>query len=270
MDTTARREGNIEACYGAAQASGAVDVAQRIWGSPDAIMLIFAGSAAEFAVNKAVDWLFWTNALPDAPIERFFETVRFAQDIVFGDDERARAAIEAVNRAHKGVERSRASRIPQWAYRDVLFMLIDYGERAHALVFGPMTPAEQIAHFQSSVAIGHGMHIEGLPASYTEYQTERKAHLRDHTERSALTESLYARYRQHLGAVRMRALLDLQASLVPEEVRALLKLKRKRRVELLLRIYRHVRRPNWLRRLYPYCLPRPFGSHLAALERPIA
>ena len=254
----------------AAEGRDPANVARRIWGSPDAIMLIFAGSAAEFAVNKAVDWLFWTNALPNAPIERFFETVRFAQAIVFGDEAAAQAAIELVNRAHKGVERARGGRIPQWAYRDVLFMLIDYGERAHALVFGPMTPEERLWHFESSLAIGRGMHIEGLPGSYDEYVAERSAHLRDHTERSHLTGLLYARYRQHLGSVRMRALLDLQASLVPDRVATLLGLQPMPRVERLLRAYRHIRNPRLLRYLYRFCLPHPNGSYLAALERPVS
>lgn len=53
-------------------------VTRRIWGSPDAILLFFAGGAAEFAAIKAVDWLFFTGRLPGAPVERFFETVRFA------------------------------------------------------------------------------------------------------------------------------------------------------------------------------------------------
>ena len=53
-------------------------VTRRIWGSPDAILLFFAGGAAEFAAIKAVDWLFFTGRLPNAPVERFFETVRFA------------------------------------------------------------------------------------------------------------------------------------------------------------------------------------------------
>jgi hypothetical protein len=51
-------------------------VTRRIWGSPDAILLFFAGGAAEFAAIKAVDWLFFTGRLPGAPVERFFETVR--------------------------------------------------------------------------------------------------------------------------------------------------------------------------------------------------
>ena len=87
-------------------------VMRRTWGSTDAISIIFAGSAAEFAVNRSVDWLFWTNALPNAPIERFFETVRFAQAIAFGNSDEVQAAVNAVNRAHAGVERSRGSSIP--------------------------------------------------------------------------------------------------------------------------------------------------------------
>ncbi len=248
--------------------TGSLDVMRRIWGSPDAIMLIFAGSAAEFAVNKAVDWLFWTNALPNDPIPRFFETVRFAQALIFGDQATYAAAIDAVNRAHEGVERSRGSRIPQWAYRDVLFMLIDYGERAHTIVYGPLSEPELREQFEVSLMIGRELHIEGLPSTLAEYRQARQAHLQNNTERSELTHRLYASYRAHLGPWRMRALLDLQASLVPDEVAQHLGLKRKRRVELLLRVYRFLPRQRMLRLLYPVLLPRQFGRHLAALERP--
>jgi uncharacterized protein (DUF2236 family) len=242
-------------------------VARRIWGSPEAIMLIFAGSAAEFAVSKAVDWLFWTNALPDAPIERFFETVRFAQQLAFGDEGQIAAAVEGVNRAHRGVERSRGDRIPQWAYRDVLFMLVDYGERAHAVVFGPMSDDERVEHYRASITLGRALHIEGLPDDYAEYQALRQSHLDDNTERSRFTDLLYARYREHLGPWRMRALLDLQGSLVPRQVAHLLDLRRKPRVDRLLRAYRPLLHGRRLRWLYPLLLPRPHGAALAGLER---
>lgn len=230
-------------------------------------MLIFAGSAAEFAINKAVDWLFWSNALPDAPIERFFETVRFAQQLAFGDAREAAAAIDGVNRAHRGVERSRGGSIPQWAYRDVLFMLIDYGERAHAIVFGPMREDERLEHYRASVALGRALHIEGLPDEYATYQALRQSHLAQNTEHSRFTDELYARYREHLGAWRMRALLDLQASLVPARAAELLNLRRKRRVDLLLRFYRRRLAGKRLRWIYPLLLPRPYGAVLATLER---
>ena len=212
-------------------------------------MLIFAGSAAEFAVNKAVDWLFWTSALPNAPIERFFETVSFAQAMVFGDEAKVAAAIEGVNRAHRGVERSRGADIPQWAYRDVLFMLIDYGQRAHEVVFGPMSEAERLAFFRSSIATGRALHITDLPESYDGYEAARKEHLLNNTAHSEFTDRLYESYRRHLGSWRFQGMLDLQASIVPDEVARLLDRRRKPRVYRLLRNYHRWRRPTLLRRL---------------------
>ncbi len=61
-------------------------IVRRIWGDLNLILLVFAGSAAEFALNRAVDWLFFTGKIPDDPIGRFFSTVAYAQQIVFADD----------------------------------------------------------------------------------------------------------------------------------------------------------------------------------------
>jgi hypothetical protein len=139
-------------------------VTRRIWGSSDAILLFFAGGAAEFAAIKAVDWLFFTGRLPGAPVERFFETVRFAQGVFFGDPAGATSAVERINTIHRRVEEARGEEIPQWAYRDMLFILIDYGERAHEVVFGPMTEAERASHFGVALALGRG--INRSPSSF--------------------------------------------------------------------------------------------------------
>jgi uncharacterized protein (DUF2236 family) len=112
-------------------------VVRRIWGDADTILLAFAGSAAEFALNRAVDWLFHTGKLPADPLGRLFSTARFAHDIAFADEATARRSIGRIRAAHQAVERSRGRRIPAWAYRDVLYMLIDYSERAHALLHRP-------------------------------------------------------------------------------------------------------------------------------------
>ena len=60
-------------------------VVRRIWGDGDMVLLVFAGSAAEFALNRAVDWLFFTGKLPGDPIGRLFSTAGHAQQIVFAD-----------------------------------------------------------------------------------------------------------------------------------------------------------------------------------------
>src|SRR5687768_9570201 len=106
-------------------------VVRRIWGDGDMVLLVFAGSAAEFALNRAVDWLFFTGKLPDDPIGRLFSTAGYAQQIVFADVSTAARALDRIRAAHEHVERQRGQQIPGWAHRDVLYMLIDYSERAH-------------------------------------------------------------------------------------------------------------------------------------------
>ena len=95
-------------------------IVRKIWGNPDLILLIFAGSAAEFALNRAVDWLFFTGKIPRDPIGRLFSTVRYAQEIVFVGEEEAQRTLNRINAAHRTVERQRSDTIPDWAYRDVL------------------------------------------------------------------------------------------------------------------------------------------------------
>ncbi len=150
-------------------------VVRRIWGDADVILLIFAGSAAEFALNKAVDWLFFTGRLPADPIARLFSTVRYAQEIVFAPDDRARQAIGRMHTIHKGVEQNRGYSIPDWAYRDVLYMLIDYSERAYQLLHRPLTDPEREELFTTFRAVGAGMGVPDLPVTYADWQVDRRS-----------------------------------------------------------------------------------------------
>ena len=43
-------------------------IVRQIWGKSDTVLFIFAGAAAEFALNKAVDWLYFTGRLPADPL----------------------------------------------------------------------------------------------------------------------------------------------------------------------------------------------------------
>src|SRR5689334_2838705 len=101
-------------------------IVRRIWGKSDTILFIFAGAAAEFALNKAVDWLYFTGRLPSDPLGRLFSTVSYSRAIIFSEKQSALRAIDAMTSIHAGVQEKRAVNIPDWAYRDVLFMLIDY------------------------------------------------------------------------------------------------------------------------------------------------
>src|ERR1700712_2064370 len=100
-------------------------IVREIWGKADTILFIFAGASAEFALNKAVDWLYFTGKLPADPLGRLFSTVDYAKEILFSEEQEALKAIDQIVLIHKRIENERESQIPEWAYRDVLFMLID-------------------------------------------------------------------------------------------------------------------------------------------------
>ena len=150
-------------------------IVRKIWGDPDLVLLIFAGSAAEFALNRAVDWLFFTGEIPRDPIGRLFSTVRYAQQIVFVDEEKARLTLDRINAQHASVEHDRGQTIPDWAYRDVLYMLIDYSERAHTLLYGPLTQGQKNDLFEVFRRVGEGLHVSELPETYSDWQLDRHA-----------------------------------------------------------------------------------------------
>jgi len=213
------------------------DTVRRIWSNPDLVLLVFAGSAAEFALNRAVDWLFFTGNIPSDPIGRFFSTVAFAQQIVFADDQSARRACAQINSIHGSVEKDRGLTIPEWAYRDVLYMLVYYSERAHELVFRPLSHPEREQLYESFYRLGEGLNIPRLPRSYSEWKVDRKRHLERDLAYSEYTALLYRQYRRHLGSWRYFILLQLQALLAPEEVRRLLGLTPHTALARLIRVY---------------------------------
>jgi mpaB/rubber oxygenase-like protein len=212
-------------------------IVRTIWGDPDLVLLIFAGSAAEFALNRAVDWLFFTGEIPRDPIGRLFSTVRYAQEIVFVDEEKARRTLDRINAQHGSVESQRRQTIPDWAYRDVLYMLIDYSERAYALIYKPLSARQKSDLFEVFLRIGEALHIPELPRTYAGWQIDRHRHLVRDLTYSKHTSMLYDAYRKHLGAWRYFLLLEVQALLVPDTVRQLLHLNPTPLVSGLARTY---------------------------------
>jgi hypothetical protein len=197
-------------------------IVRTIWGDADTILFVFAGSAAEFALNRAVDWLFYTGKLPDDPLGRLVSTARFAREIAFADESAARRAFDRIRAAHAAVERERGGAIPAWAHRDVLYMLVDYSERAHELLRRPLTGPERAELYGVFRRVGEGLSIPGLPDSYDAWREDRRLHMERDLDRSPLTDALYERYRLHLGRWRYEVLLRVQGTLVPGQVGRLL------------------------------------------------
>lgn len=213
-------------------------IIRRIWGDADVILLIFGGAAAEFALNRAVDWLFFTGRLPTDPIARLFSTVQYAQQILLATDTQARQALSQINAIHGGVEQKRGRRIPDWAYRDVLYMLIDYSERAYQLLHRPLTEAEHHDLFTHFREVGTGLQLSDLPTDYAGWKLDRQAHLDRDLVRSEFTDKLFRRYREQLGSWRYDLLRQAQAILVPERVSQLLDLPRKPLLSYSIGLYK--------------------------------
>jgi uncharacterized protein (DUF2236 family) len=243
-------------------------IVRRIWGDPDVVLLIFAGSAAEFALNRAVDWLFFTGEIPRDPIGRLFSTVRYAQEIVFADEEKAHRTLNLINQRHASVEHKRGQTIPDWAYRDVLYMLIDYSERAYELLYTRLSESQKTDLFEVFLRIGEALCIPRLPATYAEWQLDRRAHLARDLTYSKHTSMLYVAYRRHLGLLRYYLLLEVQALLVPDQVRRLLRLNSNPLVSGLAQLYGIIGTGNVQSLVHTLLIPPRYWSDVRAFKQP--
>jgi hypothetical protein len=197
-------------------------VVRKIWGKSDTILFIFAGAAAEFALNKAVDWLYFTGKLPADPLGRLFSTVRYARLIVFASEEDANKAIDTMHHIHAAVEKSRGYSIPDWAYRDVLFMLIHYSIAAHELLEKKLSEEEKEEVYNVFYRVGKRMGVKELPPTYKDWLPVRAAHLENDLQKSDYTADLFKQYKKHLGNMRFKVLIEGQKLVVPNKVKELL------------------------------------------------
>lgn len=244
-------------------------IVRTIWGNGDMVLLIFAGSAAEFALNRAVDWLFYTGKLPRDPFGRLFSTASYSQQIVFADRATAARTLERIRGAHGTVERQRGAKIPDWAHRDVLYMLIDYSERAHERLERPLNEAERRELYDVFYRVGTGLGISHLPLTYRDWREDRERHMRRDLVCSDGTAALYAQYRYHLGPWRYQLLRLVQAILAPDHVRGLLRLERAAWLRPLARCYPLLVRAGLRPMLQRLLIPSKLLSAVRALDHSV-
>jgi hypothetical protein len=241
-------------------------VVKKIWGNADTILFIFGGAAAEFAVNKAVDWLYFTGRLPADPIGRLFSTVTYARLIVFSKKDAAHAIIDKMRMIHDTVEQNRGYQIPDWAYRDVLFMLIHYSISAYEVLYRRLSEAEKEEVFDVFYRVGIRMGVSGLPSSYRDWLPVYEQHLEKDLEKSVYTHDLFSQYEKHLGAFRFRILKEAQILVVPERVRRLLGFRKFSLLAPVLPAYRLSRRmgvDEWVKSLL---LPDEYIKEIKSLN----
>ena len=213
-------------------------IVRKIWSKSDTVLFIFAGSSAEFALNKSVDWLYFTGKLPSDPLGRLFSTVGYAKSIVFASMEEANKSIDSIKQIHNGVEKSRGAAIPDWAYRDVLFMLIHYSIASFELLERKLTDSEKEEVYNVFYRLGTRMGLSGLPPTYIYWLPVREAHLADNLEAGKYTFDLFKQYKKHLGLLRYEILIEAQKLVVPKHVKKLLHLNDFSLLTIILPFYK--------------------------------
>ena len=241
-------------------------VVRNIWGKGDTILFIFAGASAEFALNKAVDWLYFTGRLPSDPLGRLFSTVRYASNIVFSSMDDANKAIDHMGMIHTAVEKSRGAAIPDWAYRDVLFMLIYYSIAAYELLEHKLSSEEKEEVYNVFYRVGVRMGVKDLPPNYILWLPIREEHLLQNLKRSNYTIDLFKQYKKHLGAMRFRVLIEGQKLVVPHRVKELMNFSGFSILTPVIPIYKLTRRfkADWL--LKNILLPADYKKQIRELD----
>jgi hypothetical protein len=243
-------------------------IVRTIWGKSDTILFIFAGASAEFALNKAVDWLYFTGKLPADPLGRLFSTVSYARGIVFSSMEEAHRTIDKISSIHASVETARGARMPDWAYRDVLFMLIHYSIASFELLERKLTADEKEEVYNVFYRVGARMGIPALPQSYIGWLPVREQHLQQDLEKGHYTVNLYTQYHRHLGPFRYLLLKEAQILVVPERVRRLLGLRPVSLLGPVIPMYKLSRLVKLDQLLKAAILPREYQPQIRALDQP--
>lgn len=241
-------------------------IVRKIWGKSDTILFVFAGASAEFALNKAVDWLYFTGKLPADPLGRLFSTVMYARQIVFSKNDDALKAIDKITAIHGAVEKNRGAQIPDWAYRDVLFMLIHYSVASYELLERKLTGVEKEDLFDVFYRMGTRMNLKGLPHTYTEWLVMQKEHLQQDLQRSHYTDDLFKQYRKHLGRGRFLLLKESQKLVCPERVKELLQMNNINWISPLLAAYKLSRSIRLDGLVKSAILPREYQAQIKALD----
>lgn len=241
-------------------------VVRQIWGKGDTILFIFAGASAEFALNKAVDWLYFTGRLPADPLGRLFSTVTYARQIVFSEMEEAFRAIDKIAAIHSAVEAKRDAKIPDWAYRDVLFMLIGYSISSFELLERKLTSTEKEEVFNVFYRVGERMGLKELPANYHQFLVMRDRHLQQDLIKSGFTIDLYKQYKIHLGSFRYRLLLEGQKLVAPKKVNELLHAGKIPLLRPVLVLYKLTRKFKLGRFLKSTILPKKYKAEIKELD----
>jgi hypothetical protein len=196
-----------------------------------------------------------------------FSTVSYARQIVFAPKEGAERAIDKITSIHKAVESARGDVIPDWAYRDVLFMLIHYSIAAYELLERKLSDTEKEAAYEVFLRIGRRMYLKELPATYQYWLPVREEHMKNDLERSKYTDDLFLQYKKHLGKTRFKILIEAQILVIPYRVRKLLGFKSYSLLRPTVPLYKLSRLVKLDSVIKYLLLPKEYHKQIKALDR---
>jgi hypothetical protein len=158
-------------------------------------------------------------------------------------------------------------KIPDWAYRDVLFMLIHYSISAFELLERKLTDSEKEEIFDVFKRVGEQMGLKDLPHNHTEWLVVREQHLHSNLLKSTFTDDLYKQYRKHLGLFRYLILWEAQKLVVPFRARNLLSMSRFSLLKPFLLLYKFILKIKFDKFLKQALLPSNYAKQIMSLDR---
>lgn len=242
-------------------------IVRKIWSDADNILFIFGACAGEFAQSKSVDWLFFTGKLPKDPIGRLFSTVVYAQQIIFEEKSKAERTLDNMKNIHKNVENERGYSISNWAYQDVLYMLIAYTISAYELLNHTLSTDEKNEIYDVFCRVGLHMGIENLPTDFAQWEYHRQENLLMNYANSTLTSQLFDSYRSHLGNFRFSILLSVQDLLLPKGLKKATKGYKIPNLSTLISFYKYTKHIWPVSQLKFYILPSQYIKMLKSLHK---
>ena len=171
---------------------------------------------------------------------------------------------------HSAVEQNRGATIPDWAYRDVLFMLIYYSIASYELLEKELSIHEKEEVYNVFYRVGLRMGLKELPPNYIEWLPVREAHLAADLQKSNYTIDLFNQYKKHLGAMRFRVLIEGQKLVVPHRVKEMLNFSDFSLLTPVVPLYKISRlmKVDWL--LKNILLPADYKDQINELDVPPA
>ncbi len=242
------------------------NVFQEISGNTDLASLFWIGSAVEFAYHKDVEWLFFGKGILRDPILRVIISAQYQKKFAFGSPEVQQRVAQQIRNFHTPLEQKRGFVIPAEAYRDVLMMIIDMGERTYELFHGPLSPEQRLEYFEMCRTMGQWMEIPNIPQSYKEYLYVREESLQRNYRPSEHAEKLFQSYRYHFGPLRYYIVERIMALLSPAPLKPFHHFQTGRFFPLALKLYRRVRSKYTITLLERILIPKRYRRQAHAIN----